>query len=237
MKSSPSARFAGSYTPAHAARPTPMSSLDLQNRVRGTAWMNDLLSSQRSAPEGKRLFVRAGLATFAFVFGVSAIGCGGGTTGFEKLDGSVPSVEKDAGMQVDVALTPDVAPLDVIDATAESPIDISVRPDVTPPEEEDAGPRSDGQRMRDGVVVRDGIIIDPTNDATTSIDAAREAGPSTVCGDGKKEGKEECDDGNTASGDGCSGICTNSKVCDDCMTSNCVGVFDPEIWPLCAYVP
>ena len=28
-----------------------------------------------------------------------------------------------------------------------------------------------------------------------------------VCGDGKKEGSEECDDGNTLSGDGCSSAC------------------------------
>lgn len=28
-----------------------------------------------------------------------------------------------------------------------------------------------------------------------------------MCGDGKKEGSEECDDGNTVNGDGCSSTC------------------------------
>jgi cysteine-rich repeat protein len=39
-----------------------------------------------------------------------------------------------------------------------------------------------------------------------------------VCGDGKKEGAEACDDGNTANGDGCSSTCTvenHSCVCGD----------------------
>lgn len=31
--------------------------------------------------------------------------------------------------------------------------------------------------------------------------------PDPICGDGKKEGNEECDDGNTANGDGCSSLC------------------------------
>lgn len=35
----------------------------------------------------------------------------------------------------------------------------------------------------------------------------------TICGDGILEGNEECDDGNTISGDGCSDACTNEPVC------------------------
>jgi cysteine-rich repeat protein len=38
------------------------------------------------------------------------------------------------------------------------------------------------------------------------VDAIRVTVP--VCGDGITEGPEECDDGNTASGDGCSETCT-----------------------------
>lgn len=34
------------------------------------------------------------------------------------------------------------------------------------------------------------------------------AGPPPVCGNGAKEGVEACDDANTVTGDGCSGICT-----------------------------
>jgi len=33
-------------------------------------------------------------------------------------------------------------------------------------------------------------------------------GTNTVCGDGTREGAEQCDDGNTAAGDGCSATCT-----------------------------
>lgn len=31
--------------------------------------------------------------------------------------------------------------------------------------------------------------------------------PTIACGDGKKEGSEECDDGNLINQDGCSSIC------------------------------
>lgn len=36
-----------------------------------------------------------------------------------------------------------------------------------------------------------------------------------VCGDGVVDSTEECDDGNTVSGDGCSDICELETVCDD----------------------
>jgi fibro-slime domain-containing protein len=41
----------------------------------------------------------------------------------------------------------------------------------------------------------------------------------TVCGDGKKEGAEACDDGNLVDGDGCSAACALEP---DCSTGTCV---------------
>lgn len=43
-----------------------------------------------------------------------------------------------------------------------------------------------------------------------------------VCGNGKKEGSEECDDGNTVDGDGCSSKCTLEKIdpSKKCMVCN-----------------
>ena len=41
----------------------------------------------------------------------------------------------------------------------------------------------------------------------------------TVCGDGKKEGVEACDDGNATDGDGCSASCTFEA---DCSTGTCL---------------
>jgi cysteine-rich repeat protein len=32
-----------------------------------------------------------------------------------------------------------------------------------------------------------------------------------VCGNGKVEGTENCDDGNTINGDGCTGVCTTEQ--------------------------
>ena len=37
--------------------------------------------------------------------------------------------------------------------------------------------------------------------------------PCSCCGDGVVEGSEQCDDGNTTSGDGCSATCTSEPVC------------------------
>jgi cysteine-rich repeat protein len=39
--------------------------------------------------------------------------------------------------------------------------------------------------------------------------------PRTTCGDGDAEEPEECDDGNTADGDGCSALCLQEAVCGD----------------------
>jgi cysteine-rich repeat protein len=44
-----------------------------------------------------------------------------------------------------------------------------------------------------------------------------------VCGDGERTGTEQCDDGNTAAGDGCSATCRNESsgpVCGDGVTSS-----------------
>jgi len=60
-----------------------------------------------------------------------------------------------------------------------------------------------------------------TTDATesaTATDSASESESETsqvnpVCGDGKVEGAEECDDGNEVEGDGCENGCVNTPVC------------------------
>ena len=70
--------------------------------------------------------------------------------------------------------------------------------------------------------------------ADTGIDATQvDAEPRPVCGNGIVETGEDCDDGNTASGDGCSAscesesgpVCGNGAVegteeCDDGNTAN-----------------
>lgn len=40
-----------------------------------------------------------------------------------------------------------------------------------------------------------------------------EVPPEIVCGDGHVAGNEECDDGNSTSGDGCSSVCRYERVC------------------------
>ncbi|MBX3276034.1 MAG: DUF4215 domain-containing protein [Sandaracinaceae bacterium] len=53
-------------------------------------------------------------------------------------------------------------------------------------------------------------------DASTMMDA----GPAPVCGNGRVEPGEACDDGNTTGGDGCSADCTSNETCGN-------GVRDP----------
>lgn len=78
----------------------------------------------------------------------------------------------------------------------------------------------------------------------------------TVCGDGHKEGAEQCDDGNTADGDGCSSSCTqeteaqlcgngvqdSGEACDDGNTKSGDGcesdcTFTPTPVTQCASLP
>ena len=173
---------------------------------------------------------------------IGAAGCtGGGTTGHERLDvrtGPPPSTDSaadlaivDASSAVDVSALPD----------GSAPGDVSLRSDVSEPDDvvdpiDDGGSASDGRRIREGAVVRDGLIIDPAIDAASERDSAPDTGPPTVCGDGKKEGTEECDDGNKLSGDGCSSFCTDTRTCDACIASKCADVFETPVWPLCAYM-
>ncbi|KNC52946.1 peptidase domain-containing protein [Thecamonas trahens ATCC 50062] len=44
-----------------------------------------------------------------------------------------------------------------------------------------------------------------------------------VCGDGFREGSEECDDGNTSDGDCCSSTCTRDAAGTSCATETCNG--------------
>jgi cysteine-rich repeat protein len=171
----------------------------------------------------------------AALFGsfLGSVGCaGGGTTGHEKLDGDAPVFTRDVGTEAGVDTTIDAS----VDAGApDVALDLSQPPDVIDAASE---PLGDGARVRDGMVVRDGIILDPS-DASDGSETSTDAPPSTICGDGKKEGKEECDDGNKKSGDGCSTICTSTAVCDACITAALkdeAWVELKEAWPLCEYL-
>ncbi len=62
----------------------------------------------------------------------------------------------------------------------------------------------------------DGVICDNGNNNDFSgVELVSVGGATEVCGNGKKEGNEECDDGNTVSGDGCSSACTKEPDQDD----------------------
>lgn len=50
---------------------------------------------------------------------------------------------------------------------------------------------------------------------TMGLSGAAQAGPSTECGNNVIEPPETCDDGNTVSGDGCSGVSCKAEVCGD----------------------
>ena len=55
-----------------------------------------------------------------------------------------------------------------------------------------------------------------TKTSRSAIDACTLACGANVCGDGKAWlGVEPCDDGNTASGDGCRGDCRKVEACGD----------------------
>lgn len=61
-----------------------------------------------------------------------------------------------------------------------------------------------------------------------------------VCGNDVLESGEECDDGNTKDGDGCSSYCTQG--CETCLANECgtpiEGVEPPTTWPnACSLVP
>lgn len=66
-----------------------------------------------------------------------------------------------------------------------------------------------------------GVICDNGNNNTFEIDHETTGGGAGVCGDGQKQGTEECDDGNTDNCDGCSSACMNETETDnDDVTCN-----------------
>jgi len=54
---------------------------------------------------------------------------------------------------------------------------------------------------------------------TTWLSGAAQAGPTAVCGDSTIDPPETCDDGNTVSGDGCSGESCLDEVCGDSIVN------------------
>jgi cysteine-rich repeat protein len=171
-------------------------------------------------------------------------GCsGGGTTGHEGLDTRTPLLpvpDGGVGIETDPPSTVDASgvPIDVAEsgsgAVQPDAADVSAPMDVADTSSDISA--VDTFRVRDGAVVRDGLIIDPSDaPGDTNGDGFIDVGPPTVCGDKKVEGKEQCDDGNTLNGDGCSALCTDQKTCDECMALNCPDVY-PDVWPLCESV-
>ncbi len=70
-----------------------------------------------------------------------------------------------------------------------------------------------------------------------------DGGPMVVCGDGVMEGDEQCDDGNTADGDGCDSECFIEGTCGDDVVEGreqCEGgdnCFPPGHADECEYIP
>merc|ERR1711998_753058 len=81
-----------------------------------------------------------------------------------------------------------------------------------------------------------------TKVAEEVVTAVNEAAAATgTCGDGKREGNEECDDGNTAANDGCNAVCkveggyqclplqVNGKdMCVACADTQCTTFFSRQ---------
>jgi cysteine-rich repeat protein len=92
------------------------------------------------------------------------------------------------------------------------------------------GGRVDGSAdasRRDSSLEGGGGSIAGDSDAGRTDGAVEAGGP--VCGDGKREGTEACDDGNKVDGDGCSSICTDTHACEACLMTNC----SDNGFPLC----
>jgi cysteine-rich repeat protein len=180
---------------------------------------------------------------------LSAASCGGGTTGHEGLDVKTPPPGSPTTPPTDSALPDASFGNDVIEAAdtsvasdAGGKVDIAVQMDSTTADVSVAtddvqdSRLADTMRVREGAVIRDTPLVDPNDASGDARDAALDLPPPTVCGDGKKEGREQCDDGNSLSGDGCSAICTDTRACDACLALNCADAFDPPVWPLCTGV-
>lgn len=137
-----------------------------------------------------------------------AAGCdsgGGGSSGPSdamRADGQMDASPVDAAPP-DV-VSPDAAPLDAAPPDAAR--------DAAPP---DAGPDAQSADMQPADV---GADMQPTDAAADMqpVDAMPDA-TAAVCGNGTREGTEECDDGNQRDGDGCSAVCTREPVCGDGM--------------------
>lgn len=72
------------------------------------------------------------------------------------------------------------------------------------------------------------------NHGTGGLDIP-ESGTHSLCGNGRIDSEEQCDDGNTLDEDDCSSICTDNRPCLACTGNNCP--FDPVVQPRCADFP
>jgi cysteine-rich repeat protein len=57
-------------------------------------------------------------------------------------------------------------------------------------------------------------------------------GGSDLCGNGRPDPGEQCDDGNTLDEDDCTSRCTDNTACEGCLANNCP--FDPTSQPRCS---
>ncbi|AFE04091.1 hypothetical protein COCOR_01479 [Corallococcus coralloides DSM 2259] len=129
----------------------------------------------------------------------SLAACGGDSTP-DSDAGTRPDAStgiQDAGFDVDAGADAGTQPED------DAGTDAGTQP------EEDAGTDAGIDAGTEDAGTKDAGTEDAGIDAGTE-DAGTEpvdAGSPLVCGDGKKEGDEVCDDGNTTSGDGCNASC------------------------------
>jgi cysteine-rich repeat protein len=181
------------------------------------------------------------------VGGSPDIDAGGNTrtdSGSDARDGNTPPAvdgasPPDGAAPMDVDTAPDGTLAD-----QSAPPDTSSQPDGVAPPPPDSSVDSDASSTVDVALdgndagtdaadardtraeVADASVDAPADagtDASSHQDAgdANDTGPTgPTCGNGTKEGTEQCDDGNKLDFDGCSSLCTDRRACDCCEREN-----------------
>jgi len=138
-----------------------------------------------------------------------------------------------------VAVSPVAAslkPTDMSDDLSDSATDVQELSDMTDQEEVLLE-----ERVRTGSTAAAATLL-TAKTAEEVLATVNEAAAATgTCGDGKREGTEECDDGNTAANDGCNALCKveggfqclpmtmNGKdVCVHCKDNQCTTMFSRQ---------
>lgn len=154
------------------------------------------------------------LAPFAALAFVALGGCGDDGPGSGDTSGSECTTNFDCPNPFDdqcvagVCVSADVGGEDVIDDT-DAGNDVGTDPDVEVIEDvvdEETSDVPDDSGDAD-------VFPDVTDEEVADIDPNLDTGP--VCGNGIEEEGEQCDDGNTDSGDGCDRECNLEPTCGD----------------------